>query len=448
MRKFQFILSVLFMLSWCSILNADDGIVIQYKKGANSTSVTVPVDGRITFTPSGVKLSSTSTVTAFADIDIISLSPDRSAIHSAESGVITPTQPQTSAIITIPVTHAAVKILSEAEPEVMDLSSSNCKISISGLYTYNGSAIVPTYSVTYDSKQLTEGVDYTAVIENNINAGVATITITAKSSSYTGSKSASFFIDRAQIADAVVSIAQDSYDYTGSAVLPTFSVKLGSAVLTSGIDYTVNYSDNIEPGIATITVTGKGNYTGTVTKEFEIVKTEVKTVDFVVAINNSQILEPVEVDDTLVYSAERGTLCLAGVKGAEGDTVTIVARPNSGYELSSQNVSCMLINSNMSMTSIDTTKTSIVDEVFTTKFIIPSSGAVFISVYFMEKIVNGIGGVVNSGDAIIQVYDARGVLVATIRKQEGEKIEEVLSPLADGLYIIKVNNKTYKIYKR
>ena len=40
--------------------------------------------------------------------------------------------------------------------------------------------------------------------------------------------------------------------------------------LKKGTDYTVKYENNVEKGTATVTVTGKGNYTGTIIKNFTI----------------------------------------------------------------------------------------------------------------------------------------------------------------------------------
>lgn len=43
-------------------------------------------------------------------------------------------------------------------------------------------------------------------------------------------------------------------------------------MLIAGTDYTVSYSNNMEVGSAKAVITGKGNYTGSVTKTFEIIK--------------------------------------------------------------------------------------------------------------------------------------------------------------------------------
>ena len=60
--------------------------------------------------------------------------------------------------------------------------------------------------------------------------------------------------------------------YNGSAQTPTVTVKDGTITLVSGTDYTVSYSNNINAGTATVTVTGMGNYTGTKSANFTITK--------------------------------------------------------------------------------------------------------------------------------------------------------------------------------
>ena len=61
------------------------------------------------------------------------------------------------------------------------------------------------------------------------------------------------------------------YEYTGEAVEPGVTVELDGQTLTEGTDYYVSYTDNINKGTATVTVTFMGNYKGTVTEKFEIV---------------------------------------------------------------------------------------------------------------------------------------------------------------------------------
>ncbi len=64
--------------------------------------------------------------------------------------------------------------------------------------------------------------------------------------------------------------------YTGKAITPTVTVKDGDKKLVKGTDYTVSYKNNTKIGTATVTITGKGDYTGTKTLTFKIVPKKVK----------------------------------------------------------------------------------------------------------------------------------------------------------------------------
>lgn len=63
--------------------------------------------------------------------------------------------------------------------------------------------------------------------------------------------------------------------YTGKALKPSITIKDGNKKLVSGTDYTVTYKNNTKPGKATVTITGKGDYTGTKTLTFKIVPKKV-----------------------------------------------------------------------------------------------------------------------------------------------------------------------------
>ena len=135
--------------------------------------------------------------------------------------------------------------------------------------TYTGSAIEPSVTVKNGSTTLVSGTDYTVAYSDNINAGTATITITGKGN-YTGTKTVTFKINGISISGATVSAIADQ-TYTGAAITPAVTVKDGSTELVSGTDYTIAYSNNTNVGTANVTITGKGNYSGTKTVTFKIV---------------------------------------------------------------------------------------------------------------------------------------------------------------------------------
>ena len=114
--------------------------------------------------------------------------------------------------------------------------------------------------------------DYTVSYSNNINAGEATITITGKGK-WTGFITKTFTISPKDISSEVtLEVGQYDNIYSGTAKEPVITVKLGDETLTLETDYEVEYSNNVYVGTATATVTFKGNYTGTVSVNFEIIQ--------------------------------------------------------------------------------------------------------------------------------------------------------------------------------
>lgn len=77
-------------------------------------------------------------------------------------------------------------------------------------------------------------------------------------------------IEKRTISSNHVSLSQTSYAYDKKAKKPTVTVKDGTVVLKEGTDYTFTYNNNINAGTVKVTIMGKGNYKGTVTKKFTI----------------------------------------------------------------------------------------------------------------------------------------------------------------------------------
>ena len=75
-----------------------------------------------------------------------------------------------------------------------------------------------------------------------------------------------------------ISLYGSEYSYTGSPIVPKLYVYYKSPnsyitrTLEENKDYTVQCSDNINVGTATVTITGMGEYEGTVSKTFSITK--------------------------------------------------------------------------------------------------------------------------------------------------------------------------------
>ena len=77
-------------------------------------------------------------------------------------------------------------------------------------------------------------------------------------------------LSRISISKASVTLSTSTYAYDGKAKTPSVTVKVGGKTLKNDTDYTVSYSNNTKVGTAKVTITGKGNYTGSVSKTYSI----------------------------------------------------------------------------------------------------------------------------------------------------------------------------------
>lgn len=156
----------------------------------------------------------------------------------------------------------------------------NAVITYNNSLTYNGSTLSPAVTVKYGNTTLKKNTDYTVAYSNNVNAGTGTITITGKGI-YGGSVKKTFTIKKLGISATAVSGTGNKV-YTGSMIKPVPAVKVGGRTLKNGTDFTVSYKNNTEPGTATLKVTGKGNYSGSVSKTFKITARAINDVEVTV----------------------------------------------------------------------------------------------------------------------------------------------------------------------
>ena len=132
--------------------------------------------------------------------------------------------------------------------------------------TYNGQAQTPAVTVKDGSTTLKQGTDYTVSYSANTNAGNGTVLISG-CGKYTNTKSLTFKINPRDISKATLTAEPATYKYGAEVFSPKISVydsKLGTT-LTNKTDYTVASYVAKTAGTVSISATGKGNYTGTVT---------------------------------------------------------------------------------------------------------------------------------------------------------------------------------------
>ena len=161
------------------------------------------------------------------------------------------------------------KVLETAEiPALSRISISKASVTLStSTYAYDGKAKKPGVTVKLNGKTLKNGTDYTVSYSNNTKVGTATVKITGKGN-YTGSVSKTYIIKNNFKKATVSGISTKAF--TGKNITQSITVKYNGKTLKKGTDYTVSYSNSKNIGTATVKITGKGSYTGTITKTFKI----------------------------------------------------------------------------------------------------------------------------------------------------------------------------------
>ena len=172
--------------------------------------------------------------------------------------------------------------------------------------TYNGSEHTPELVVKDGSTTLVKETDYTVEYTNNLRAGNAHVEITEVSSSnYTFTPvGKDFTINKYEIKASDVTLEYTSVVFDNNAKKPSVTVKMGSEVIQPS-EYNVDYSNNTNVGTATVKVTIKtdsDDFTGEVTKNFEIVSKTLLTISGISDQKVTYTGSPVELVGTLQVS--------------------------------------------------------------------------------------------------------------------------------------------------
>ena len=138
---------------------------------------------------------------------------------------------------------------------------------VAGSFTWTTSTTVPSVS---DSETTEYEVTFTPTDGTNYNSATTNVKLTVNPVSAVG---------------LTLTLGQESFTYNGEAQEPTVTVKDGETTLTQDTHYTVSYSNNTNAALSTaenaptVTITGKGNYTGTVSAKFTIAAADIAATD-------------------------------------------------------------------------------------------------------------------------------------------------------------------------
>lgn len=147
-------------------------------------------------------------------------------------------------------------------------------------FTYTGEVQTATISSVKAGEMVLNSEYYVVSGNTGTNKDTYELTVTAKeNSNFTGSKTTTFTISAANIAEFYdISLTETSFVYNGAEHKPAVVFKKGDNVVElTANDYEVTYTNNVNVGSAdagtaapTATITGKGNYSGTATANFTI----------------------------------------------------------------------------------------------------------------------------------------------------------------------------------
>ena len=135
---------------------------------------------------------------------------------------------------------------------------------------FTGEQIKPQILVNNKYITLTENEDYTVEYGENVNKGIGTYTIKGLNQ-FEGQEVKGTFKIGTSLVGATILTEYESYEFTGEKIEPNVTVTFDNSVLEQGKDYVVSYNSNTNIGKGRITVTGIGEYIGSVYGYFDIV---------------------------------------------------------------------------------------------------------------------------------------------------------------------------------
>lgn len=166
----------------------------------------------------------------------------------------------------------------------------------SSSYTYAGASTkAQVASVKLGETSLVLNADYSISYTNNSSVGTATLTINGINN-YKGSVSTNFTITPLDITGAEIKLTRSKVKWDGTAQEPEISYVLVNGSYLTTADYDVTYTNNVDKSTTdpTVTITGKGNCTGTASTTFQILDQVFNTVTFITDqdVGTNRVFEP------------------------------------------------------------------------------------------------------------------------------------------------------------
>lgn len=166
--------------------------------------------------------------------------------------------------------------------------------------------------------------------------------------------------------NAVLTLGQDKYTYTGAYITPAVTVTLDGVKLTENKDYAVVYTDNRNVGTATVTVTGIGSYYGEVSLSFTIGKAKQNIRAYLISDeiteNDTSEIRVVSVDGDCTYTSQNPSVATVDSEGivkgiAFGEADIVIRTKETDNYLASETTVKITVGHDPDMKAVDMTVT-------------------------------------------------------------------------------------------
>ncbi len=194
---------------------------------------------------------------------------------------------------------------------------------VTGEYTYTGKGVEATVAVSAgELVGLRSGVDFTVTYENNVNAGEGALAKVTGQGNYQGSLSATFTIAPKNISEAKVTV-NGSYVYSGSAIVPTKEEVTVELTGFENVTFELSAESNVSATAqAKVTVTGTGNYCGSVQRSFKI---SPKKIEVTLLAQTFEYSGSIPTPDSTKFTVNDAEICSQnGKKDDLGITISIL----------------------------------------------------------------------------------------------------------------------------
>lgn len=184
------------------------------------------------------------------------------------------------------------------------------------------------------------------LIDTGSNAVLDTVFI-----DITVSEKTNTIADTIDISTCSINCRTASYIYNGRARTPYVMISCGHNILRKDRDYTLEYINNVNAGTAKIRISGKGNYSGTVTRTFTIDKarqtlrclphrcyTRPGTDKLLITVTNARGKVSYESSDSRYITVSDGVACIQQDTPAGTYKITVTASGDENYRPASETI--------------------------------------------------------------------------------------------------------------